>query len=94
MPSRFETVDLKITEPVDIKIVVAHMAASVGFEKAQELVSACLSELQLPPTGTLDGAAADRLLTRMGTEPGLVGIAARVTKQMVRLKRAPSVKAP
>jgi hypothetical protein len=94
LPSRFETVDLKITEPVDVKVIVAHMAASVGQEKAQTFVSACLTELHLPGVGTLDAPSADRLLGRMGTEPGLVGIAARVTKQMVRLKRAPSVRAP
>jgi hypothetical protein len=90
LPSRFETVELKLTEPVDIKIIVAHMSASVGQEKAQTFVAACLVELKLPATGVLDPTAADRLLTRMGTEPGLIGIAARVTKQMVRLKRAPS----
>jgi hypothetical protein len=91
LPSRFETVELKLTEPVDIKIIVAHMSASVGQEKAQTFVAACLTELQLPAVGILDASSADRLLTRMGTEPGLVGIAARVTKQMVRLKRAPSL---
>jgi hypothetical protein len=90
LPSRFEHLDIKLTDPVALETIVGHMAASVGREKAETFTHACCSELRLPATGTLEPADADRLLNRMGVEPGLVGIAARLTKQMVRLKRAPS----
>ena len=65
------------------------MAASIGQQKAQSVTSVALAELHLPEKGRLEAADADRLLNRLSTEAGLVGLAAKVTRQMVRMGVAP-----
>lgn len=89
MPSPREFTEAKIDQPVDIELVVAHMAASIGQEKAQAVMVKALADLQLPATGRIDGVQAGNLLTRLASEPGLVGLAAKVTRQMVKMRIAP-----
>ena len=89
MPSRPENPQPKLTEGCEVELVIAHMAASIGQQKAQSISAVCLAELKLPEVGRLSADDADRLLTRLGNEPGLVGLAAKVTRQMLRMGVAP-----
>lgn len=76
-------------EPVEISLVIAHMAGSLGQQKAEEVVLAALTALRLPTTGALDGAKLARLIDAVEKQPGLVGLAAKVTRQMLRLHLQP-----
>lgn len=67
------------------------MAGSLGLEKANAVVSTTLRELVFPEEGQLAADQAESVLTRLASEPGLVGLAAKVTKQMVRNQLAPLV---
>lgn len=80
---------LRITQPVEVNLILAHMSGSLGQEKAKAVVGAMLQTLAYPGEGTLSPEQADELLNRISTEPGLVGLAAKVTKQMVRNEVAP-----
>jgi hypothetical protein len=80
---------LRITQPVEVQLILAHMSGSLGQEKAKSVVSAVLQAQGLPAEGLLTADQAEALLTHIATEPGLVGLAARVTKQMVRAEVAP-----
>lgn len=80
---------LVVQHPVDVSLIKAHMAGSLGIEKAEAVVSQTLSGLFFPTTGVLSAEQAESLLTKLGAEPGIVGLAAKVTKQMVRNKIAP-----
>ena len=72
-----------------MQLILAHMSGSLGQEKAKAVVGALLETLGLPAEGLLTADQAEDLLTRIADEPGLVGLAARVTKQMVRTEVAP-----
>ena len=89
MPSRADVPEQPLTAGCDVELIVAHMAASVGLQKAQAVTGAALQALKLPATGALDAASANALLDRLVTEPGLVGLAAKVTRQMLRMGVAP-----
>jgi hypothetical protein len=82
-------VALVIEHPVEVQLIKAHMAGSLGLEKANAVVASALKEFMLPESGQLAPAQAESLLTRLASEPGLVGLAAKVTKQMVRNQLAP-----
>ncbi len=68
---------------------MAHMAASIGQQKAHAVVTAVLVEMNLPAVGQISADHGDQLLTRLSMEPGLVGLAAKVTRQMVKMKMTP-----
>ena len=72
-----------------MSLILAHMSGSLGQEKAKAVVGAMLTTLGYPAEGQLGAEQADELLTRISTEAGLVGLAAKVTKQMVRNEVAP-----
>jgi hypothetical protein len=76
-------------EPVEISLVIAHMAGSIGQQKAEEVVFATLTSLRLPTTGALKDEDLNTLIDMVGKQPGLVGLAAKVTKQMLRLHIQP-----
>ncbi len=80
---------LLIQQPVDVQLIKAHMAGSLGVEKAEALVMQTLTALAFPTAGVLPAEQAEVLLTKLATEAGIVGLAARVTKQMVRNNIAP-----
>jgi hypothetical protein len=82
-------VELKVTKPVDLSLILAHMAGSLGQEKAKSAVASVLQLLGMPAEGVLTADQAEELLNRLAKEPGLVGLAAKVTKQMVRNEVAP-----
>lgn len=65
------------------------MAGSLGVDKANAVVSSTLKEMLFPEDGQLAAEQAESVLTRLAAEPGLVGLAAKVTKQMVRNQIAP-----
>ena len=65
------------------------MAGSIGFEKATAVINETLAQLKLPPDGVLPAEAAEALLSAMSLREGLVGLAAKVTKQMVRMNIEP-----
>lgn len=65
------------------------MAASIGQQKAMSVVAAAVKQLGLPATGKLAPEDADRLFDQLQNEPGLVGLAAKVSRQMVRMGVAP-----
>lgn len=69
--------------------MIAHMAGSIGQQKAEEVVFAALTSLKLPTTGALDEEALNSLIDIVARQPGLVGLAAKVTKQMLRLHIQP-----
>lgn len=81
--------ELKITEPVQVELIIEQMAGSIGIEKARAVVEGALAELGLQTAGLLKAEAAEALLSMLATQTGLVGLAAKVTKQMVRLQIAP-----
>ncbi len=89
MPSQPEAPAPKLTEPCDVELISAHMAASIGQQKAMSVVAAAVKELGLPEAGKLAPGDADRLFDRLQNEPGLVGLAAKVSRQMVRMGVAP-----
>jgi hypothetical protein len=89
LPSRPEAPVPKLTAPCDVELISAHMAASIGQQKAMSVVSTAVKELGLPGTGQLSPEDADRLFDRLQNEPGLVGLAAKVSRQMVRMGVAP-----
>jgi hypothetical protein len=76
-------------ESFEIELIVAHMAASIGQQKALAVVSKALIDLGLPEKGRIDGVSVEKLLTKVSGEPGLVGLAAKVTRQMLKMKIAP-----
>ena len=65
------------------------MAGSLGLDKANAIVSSTLTQRLFPEEGQLAAEQAEVVLTRLAAEPGLVGLAAKVTKQMVRNQIAP-----
>lgn len=67
------------------------MAGSLGLEKADAVVSNTLKALTFPLQGELAADQAESVLSRLALEPGLIGLAAKVTKQMVRNQLAPLV---
>ena len=83
----------KLTSGCAVALIVAHLAASIGRQKAHALVTAALAELKLPETGDLDADGADRLLTRLTAEEGLPGLAARLTRHLVKMGVAPATPA-
>ncbi|MFT3713220.1 MAG: hypothetical protein QM817_36660 [Archangium sp.] len=87
-PAR-KTFALIIEHPVEVQLIKAHMAGSLGQEKADAVVAAALRNALLPTEGQLAAEQAESLLSKLATEPGLVGLAAKVTKQMVRNRLAP-----
>ena len=89
MPSRSELPPPKLEVGCDVEVISAHMAASLGLEKAQSVVGAAIAALALPAKGKLSAQQTHDLLTRLATEPGLVGIAAKVARQMLRHGVAP-----
>lgn len=89
MRSRPDAPPVKLTEACDVGLIVAHMAASIGQQKALSVVTTVLADLKLPSQGKLEPAAADQVFERLQTETGLVGLAAKVSRQMVRLGVAP-----
>lgn len=78
-----------MTRPVEGSLILAHMSGSLGQEKAKAVVSAALAQLKFPAEGMLTAEQAEDVLNHVATEPGLVGLAAKVTKQMVRNDVAP-----
>ena len=58
-------------------------------QKAQSVVGEAVEQLQLAGRATLDVASFERLIAKIALEPGLVGLAAKVARQMVRLGLAP-----
>ncbi|MDP2274630.1 MAG: hypothetical protein Q8N23_05945 [Archangium sp.] len=80
---------LKVTQPVEVALILAHMSGSLGQEKAKAVVAAALLKLSLPGEGVLAAEQAELLLNAIAEEAGLVGLAAKVTKQMVRNQVAP-----
>lgn len=89
MLSQRKPTPLRVTQPVEVSLILAHMSGSLGQEKAKAVVSAMLTLLSYPSVGQLSADQAEELLTRIAVEPGLVGLAAKVTKQMVRNEVAP-----
>ena len=75
---------LVIQHPVDVALIKAHMAGSLGVEKAESVVTTTLTALAFPVAGILTAEQAEALLSKLATETGIVGLAAKVTKQMVR----------
>ena len=65
------------------------MAGSIGQQKAEEVVFAALTALRLPTTGALPDEQLTALIDMVARQPGLVGLAAKVTKQMLRLRIQP-----
>ena len=88
MPSPSK-VELKIERPVPVPLINAHMAASLGVATATKVVLEGLTQVGLEQAPLLTGEQATELLLRLGREPGLVGLAAKVTFQMVRNDVAP-----
>jgi hypothetical protein len=84
-PSRIDV----LTEPVETALVVQHLAGSVGLEKARALVEDAFRWIGVPYASWLDPGTCSRMLERMSLQPGLVGIAARVTKLKLQLKMGP-----
>lgn len=80
---------LVIRDPVEVHLIKAHMAGSLGVEKAEAVVNGALLLLALPTQGVLQAEQAEALMVRLSEESGIVGLAARVTKQMVRNRIAP-----
>lgn len=78
-----------LTEPVDTELVVQHLAGSVGVEKARALLDDSLRPLGLANARQLEPGVCSTMLERMSAKPGLVGIAARVTKLKLQLKMGP-----
>ena len=87
--TRVKAAVLVIEHPVDVKLIKAHLAGSLGVEKAEAIVTQTLSGLFFPTTGVISAQQAEGLLTKLAAEIGIVGLAARVTKQMVRNNIAP-----
>ena len=73
----------------EVELIAAHLAASVGQQKAQAVLAKALIDLQLPEKGRLEAEQVERLLNRIAAEPGLVGLSAKVTRQMLKMKIAP-----
>ena len=80
---------LTIQTPVEVQLIKAHMAGSLGVEKAEAIVTSTLGALFLPSQGVLSAEQAEQLMSKLAAEPGIVGLAAKVTKQMVRNQLAP-----
>lgn len=80
---------LVIEHPVEVSLIKAHMAGSLGVEKAGSVVTSALKGLAYPGEGRLSADQAETLLVKLAAEPGIVGLAAKVTKQMVRNQIAP-----
>jgi hypothetical protein len=89
LPSQPDDNSSGAPEPVEISLVIAHMAGSIGQQKAEEVVFATLTTLGLPTTGALEEAALNNLIDLVAKQPGLVGLAAKVTRQMLRLHIQP-----
>lgn len=87
--SKLKVPVLVIQQPVDVQLIKAHMAGSLGVEKAEAIVTQTLTALFFPTTGVLPAEQAEALLSKLATEAGIVGLAAKVTKQMVRNNIAP-----
>ena len=80
---------LRVTQPVEVALILAHMSGSLGQEKAKAVVTAALLKLSLPGEGVLTAEQAEAVLNDIAQQAGLVGLAAKVTKQMVRNEVAP-----
>ncbi len=72
-----------------VPLIKAHMAASLGVDAAAKVVEEGLSPVGLARVQLLTGDQATELLQRLGKQTGLVGLAAKVTFQMVRNDVAP-----
>jgi hypothetical protein len=82
-------IELKIDRPVPVPLIKAHMAASLGVDAASNVVDEALQPVGLAKVQLLTGDQATELLQRLGKQPGLTGLAAKVTFQMVRNNVAP-----
>ena len=80
---------LALEHPADVALIKAHLAGSLGVEKADAVVTETLRALGLPLQGELPAEHAEQLMVTLAAEPGLVGLAARVAKQMLRSQLAP-----
>jgi hypothetical protein len=89
LPSPRKPFALVIEQPVEVTLIKAHMAGSLGVEKANAVIAGALRTLTFPESGQLAPEQAEALLSRLAAEPGIVGLAAKVTKQMVRNRLAP-----
>ena len=88
-PSRATGVE-QLREPdVPVSLLVAHMAGTIGVEKAEDLVGKAAARLGLASTGILSWEDCERLIDVIALEPGVVGLAAKVTKQKLRMRMAP-----
>ncbi|MFT3841687.1 MAG: hypothetical protein QM723_32155 [Myxococcaceae bacterium] len=85
-PPKFE---LKIDRPVPVPLIKAHMAGSLGVDAASKVVDEALAPVGLGRVQLLTGDQATEVLQRLGRQTGLVGLAAKVTFQMVRNNVAP-----
>jgi hypothetical protein len=81
--------ELKIERPVPVPLIKAHMASSLGVDAASKVVDEALAPVGLGKVQLLTGDQATELLQRLGKQPGLIGLAAKVTFQMVRNDVAP-----
>jgi hypothetical protein len=61
-------------------LVIEHLAATVGMEKAESLVKEGMLAQGFPPRLPMSREQCDRLLDHIGNMPGLVGLAAKVSK--------------
>ncbi len=78
------------SEPdVPITLIVSHMAGTLGMEKAQDLVARTAARMGLPVTGAVPWAESERIIDAIAKEPGIVGLAAKVSKQRIRMGMAP-----
>ena len=78
------------TTAIDLEVVIASLASSLGVEKARALVSETLRTMKIPEGPTIDAGNCTALLEQLAAQQGLVGIAARVTKIMLLLRTNPA----
>jgi hypothetical protein len=74
---------------VAVSLIVAHMAATLGMEKAEDLVRSTMTRLRISHKSSLPRDECDQVIDVIAQVPGLVGLAARVTKQKIRMGMAP-----
>ena len=79
----------RITRSVQVGLILEHLSGTLGQENALAAVSQALASLKLDGLGELTADQAELLFSRLMAEPGLVGLAAKVTKQMVRIGAQP-----
>ena len=75
------------TGPLRIEELVAFFTSSVGEEKARETVSTALGRLHFTHKNQLDRVESLALLDEIASSSGIVGVAARLAKARMLLRK-------